>query len=260
MLDYPVFLGYVTNAWSHGQDEYEGFDAAEPDDVDHYRREIDSVREVYTDLPLRGRVLDVGGHQGRLRRFLTPTSEYLVVDPYSRFASIASRPNLVRAYPELAEPCNFVRGMAERLPVAARSFDTVHMRSVLDHFADPLLALIDARRVLRDEGQLILGLHVTGGASSLSTQRSPLPRVIKKVRDEGLAAAFRAAMLRLVRPEHDHHLWHPTYEELIELVEAVGFSIGKVHWQKPPNDHVVYIQGIARARDADSRESSHRPS
>lgn len=48
-----------------------------------------------------------------------------------------------------------VRGVAERLPFAADSFDVVVSVWVLEHLADPLGAFIEVRRVLRPGGHFV---------------------------------------------------------------------------------------------------------
>jgi len=246
---YPGFLQHVLHDWEHGQREYEEWDASLRDDLQEHIEGIEGVQEVYTrEFRLRGRVLDVGGHQGRLRHFLPVDSEYLSVDPYvAGFKLLPRLSNLLKAYPRLAEPCEFIRGVAERLPLRASAFDYVHMRSVLDHFYDPLLALHEARRVLRPGGGLLIGLYVRGGASSIPDAggaRLLVARLRKKTRDEGLVNTGRAIIRRLFgSADHDEHIWHPTYQDLLDLLEAAHFRIEKVHWQKPPNDHVVYILG-----------------
>lgn len=65
--------GWVPSAWQAGgkvQRKYEewSLDESERATAGYYEGEIDSVREIYTSVfDLNGRVLDVGGHQGRLR-------------------------------------------------------------------------------------------------------------------------------------------------------------------------------------------------
>lgn len=237
----------VAHQWQHGQEEYEEWSRRQPDDYQQFLGEIDSVREVYTDVyPLEGAVLDVGGHDGRLRHYLRDTSKYLVVDPFAEAVlSVKLRPNLVRAYPALAQPCPFVQGVAEALPVADRTFDVVHMRSVLDHFADAAAALREANRVLQPGGRLLIGLHVTGGKSPISHAHGVLSlwaRTRKKLRDAGLKNTLAAIGRRITgRFDHDEHMWHPTYDDLIALVKNAGFQVEREHWQKPPFDHVVYL-------------------
>ena len=105
-----------------------------------------------------------GGHQGRLRAFLSPGQEYLSCDPFiSVFDSIKKSKNLVKVYPFLLSPVNFICCHAEYLPFRSLAFDTVHMRSVIDHFLSPEIAMREAFRVMSHDGQLIVGLYVRGG-------------------------------------------------------------------------------------------------
>jgi hypothetical protein len=120
---------------------------ADRDSLDEYLSEIDSVKEIYeNEFPISGSVLDVGGHQGRLRHYLSPNDRllYVSVDPFIDVFLYAQRPNLLKAYPCLSDPCNFLACHAENLPFAAACFEWIHMRSVLDHFADAYLSLREA--------------------------------------------------------------------------------------------------------------------
>ena len=230
----PAFhIGADERIWASGQRHYEQWSTglARADSLDVYRREIASVRQIYEQIPLLGRVLDVGGHQGRLREYLADDQQYLSCDPYaSVFADIEKQPNLLRAYRALNRPCNFVACHAEHLPIAEQTFDVVHMRSVIDHFRDPALALIEAFRVLRPAGQLVVGLTVEGGKSG---QAAFSDRIKEAVRH----------LLPYIGVQRysDHHVWHPTYRELAHLIEASGFRIEKAVWQEGTADRVVYI-------------------
>jgi SAM-dependent methyltransferase len=245
----PAFLKAVTESWAAGQAEYEDMVSTYASvSYEVFLEEIDSVREIYTQVyPIHGSVLDVGGNDGRLRHFLPADSHYLSVDPFlDVFRFVAASPNLLKAYPRLAEPCPFVCAFAEYLPIRSSSFDFVHMRSVIDHFADPFLALMEARRVLVDGGRLIVGLHVTGGKSALAHSSSRLGQLIArtrfKIERDGLRRAVLDGGRRLAGlTKEDAHMWHPTYEELVQLIEFTGFRMEKEHWQKPPYGHVVYI-------------------
>jgi len=247
---HPTFLQTEQlNRWLHAQAEYEGWyeKVHRLDDYNLYLAEMDSVREIYTsEFDIDGFILDVGGGDGRLRHFLPSSVLYLSVDPQvSMFDTLIERPNLLRAYPCLQEPCNFLRAQAEHLPLRAASFDCVHMRSVLDHFFDPCLALYEARRILRPGGGLMIGVFIEGGAST-RPRRSGFPvlmeRFRQKVRDEGWGAAIEVATKRLVgHTEHDHHIWHPNLPELLSLLGLTCFEAEKIHWQKPPYGQVVYI-------------------
>lgn len=230
------FLSKDSALWKEGQDEYEDWDQALAFAADEmvYRQELESVADVYENISLVGDVLDVGGHQGRLRAFLKPESKYMVVDPYMHaFRGVKDNAALLSAYPFLKTPVNFVCGVAEHLPLRSLSFDTVHMRSVVDHFANPELAMLEAYRVLRPNGVLIVGLYVEGG-------REGVIPFFEKAKDFGKNLA---AMLGFERWK-DHHVWHPTYDQLSSLIAGSGFRIEKTYWQRSFVDKVVYIKAI----------------
>lgn len=247
--------------WAQIQKIYENYHDAlgANDDYPSYLDEIDSVREIYTEeFAIAGRVLDVGGHQGRLRCYLSDdVSLYVSVDPHiGVFRGVDAQPNLLRAYPSLREPCNFLACHAEMLPFAARSFDWVHMRSVLDHFSDPYLALVEAYRALRPGRALLVGLTAIGGRSSFQSEpahstppRYTITAVAKAIRQNPklILRIPRALLRRLagVQPPpaavEDDHMFHWRYDDLVDLLKTTGFTITKEHWQKPPFTMCVYI-------------------
>lgn len=219
--------------WKKGQDEYEKYSiSVSMSDNTNYEGELDGVRDVYKEIPIEGSCLDVGGHQGRLRAFLDADQKYISCDPYLNvFDGISEHPNLIKTYPFLLEPVNFLSCDAEFLPFKSCVFQTVHMRSVIDHFLSPELALNEAYRVLRSDGNLIVGLFVHGGKRGNPDIRS----LAKEFIIETLVAAG-------INRFKDHHVWHPTYKELTILISDCGFNIEKVHWQKGYNDTVCYIR------------------
>ena len=219
--------------WKKSQYEYERWNAriGSQDQEQDYFAEIEGVREVYEDISIDGSCLDVGGHQGRLRKFLSPGQDYVICDPFLNvFDDLDKQPNLLKAYPVLLEPVNFVCCDAEFLPFRSVSFQTVHMRSVIDHFLSPELALNEAYRVIKSDGALIVGSFVHGGKRG----KPGIKFLAKKFIRETLVAA---GMKRF----KDYHVWHPTYKELTCLIENCGFKIEKVHWQKGYNDTVCYV-------------------
>lgn len=223
-------------AWEGGQGAYEDWQSriSAADARQDYFAEIEGVRAVYAEIPLVGDVLDVGGHQGRLREFLSHGQRYISCDPYLRvFDGVEHQPNLLRAYKCLSEPCNFVGGTAEYLPFAGASFDTVHMRSVIDHFEDAPAALAEARRVLRVGGQIIVGCTVVGGRTGRVSLRNRAKEVVRRLLPYVGVTRYT-----------DHHIWHPTFPDLCELLTTTGFCLGLIHWQKGTMDQVCYIRAV----------------
>lgn len=106
-------------------------------------------------------------------------------------------------------PLNFIAANAEFQPFLSESFDWVHMRSMLDHVQIPDLALLEALRVLRAGGRVLIGLYVQGGKNG--RQRHPLDRRLKEIFKMGISSIG-------INNWKDHHIWHPTYEELLKLI------------------------------------------
>lgn len=244
--------------WSTVQVKFEHEERwqASVDDLGTYLNEIESVKEIYTrEFGITGRVLDVGGSQGRLRHYLDLDSVrlFVSVDPFiDAFRSLRSRLNLLRAYPQLTEPCNFLACFAEHLPFRRGSFDWVHMRSVLDHLWDPYLAIKEAYRVLHRDGSLLVGLTVRGGAGAemQGRKQATLPaQILKKIGREGVRGVARAARARLTSRlgEHRDHTFHWSYDDVVDLLDRCGLAVAKEHWQKPPYSTCVYL--LARKRN-----------
>ena len=246
--------------WASVQAEYENSldQQIHRDSLSRYLDEIDSVKEIYTEeFPnIEGNVLDVGGGQGILRHYLVPNSVslYVSADPFlDTFRGLESQPNLLKAYPCLSDPCNFLACHAEYLPFTSGTFDWVHMRSVLDHFGDPYLALKEAYRVLKVGGFLLIGLSVYGERSSLKyRQGKPSPaelfslpaRVAMVVRLKGmtgLAEAISARLRRLRAGNMDDHTFRWKYDDLVSLLHVTDLIPVKQHWQKAPFTMCVYI-------------------
>lgn len=250
--------------WIGVQEEYKKFHCKHKSigDLNVYLDEINSVKEIYDrEFIIKGKVLDVGGGQGRLRYFLEDKDVplYVSIDPYLEvFQNLESQSNLLKAYPCICKPCNFLLGYAENLPFAKNTFDWIHLRSVLDHFYDPYLALKEAYRVLKTDGTLLIGLSVRGGYSSLRTNNkqennteliSIISKIRRKFRNEGLIDLIRAAIKSLIREKKrdrennitEDHMFRWTYENLIDLVRMTGFKVVKEHWQKPPFTMCIYL-------------------
>lgn len=237
ILDLRVLNNRTTpdqKLWRDGQLEYELLSehVAAQDASHDYEAENIPVAAVYKAVPVEGRCLDVGGHQGRLRRYLRPDQEYVSCDPFRHvFDKLDQQPKLLATYPFLKAPVNFLCCDAEFLPFQSQSFDTVHMRSVIDHFLSPEQALCEAYRVLRTGGALIVGLYVHGGKSGRTDAIDHAKELIKDTLTKVGFDRFK-----------DHHVWHPTFAELQALIADNGFDIETVYWQEGSDDSVCYIK------------------
>jgi SAM-dependent methyltransferase len=222
--DFRVGMRKVSNTWAEGQAEYEVFlnkylDNGESD-PNFYQQEQKTDAPMYAKLPLLGRVLDVGGGFGSIRKYISAEQQYISIDPSVGIQNrAANRPRLFAAYP-MSIPLNLVWGFAEFLPFTDDSFDTINMRSCIDHFANPEQALLEAYRVLRHEGRLIVGMSVES-----KSLKGTIKNTVKDLRG-------------LLLPQFkDHHIWHPTYDGLVSLCDACGFSLEDYIWQ---SEEVVY--------------------
>ncbi len=230
-------VGVVGQLWRDGQAEYENWSARNAKDSrEDYAGQRLGVEDVYKAIPVCGRCLDVGGADGRLRAFLSPQQQYVSIDPYLNIIRESSSAEFRQTYPFIEEPVNFMAAFAEQLPFSSQSFDVVHMRSVIDHFFNPELALREAFRVLNKDGSLIVGLTVEGGKTG---RNSMWVRMKKTLR--GMLTGVGFTRFR------DHHVWHPTYQELCDLIQESGFRVNKTHWQKSEQERVCYIQASKRS-------------
>ena len=203
--------------YEHTQERYVGKDKRT-----QYLDEIDSVKEIYDDeFQLSGSILDVGGHVGKLRHFLPENNGvYVSVDPFwNSFQDIERQPDLLDVYPCINEACNFMATQAEYLPFKPKSFDWVHMRSVIDHFADPYLAFKEAYRVLRPGGQLLIGLAIVEKMTARHSRkkRNLLSKCVKKVK-KGKQYSFKNDSRDYGGPDDDH-MYRFTHNELLDLLK-----------------------------------------
>jgi len=242
------------------QDIYENVnnDISSSDNLNLYLKEIEGVKDIYTkQFEISGNVLDVGGHQGRLRHFLRGTvSTYVSIDPYlDVFKNIDSQKNLLKAYPCILEACNFLVGFAESLPFAEKSFDWVHMRSVLDHFSDPFIAMKEAYRVLKHGGRILIGLRVESKNSKGKSNfdwpfKGTFGRIITKTQREGFRGLRKAVLSRIktLGREPDDHVWHWRAKDLLDLIDKTGFVIEKEYWQNSVSTASTCIYVSARKK------------
>lgn len=119
---------------------------------------FDLVRDL--DLPARASVIDVGcGEGGHTLRLADELGlQVLGIDPVSRHLEIAKEAltDAVAGHSDVGSRVTFVSGSAEALPVDAASVDLVWCRDVLVHVRDLDKVYAEFRRVLRDEGRVLV--------------------------------------------------------------------------------------------------------
>ena len=179
-------------------------------------------------------------------------AHYVSVDPYLKvFEQIENQRHLLKAYPCLSEPCNFLAGRAEALPFASDAFDWVHMRSVLDHFEDPFAALKEAYRVLKPGGRLLIGLAMMEKREGKPQRLYAACKAV--LMREGVGGALRVvretashAWGKALGRAHDHHIYRFTHAGLKRVLEAARLDVDKEHWQKPPLEFCLYLSASRR--------------
>ena len=166
-------------------------------------------------------VLDVGGGSGRLARLLPALGlRCLVVDLSPTMLRLAPRPSV------LAD--------GARLPVADSSVDAVAALYTLYHYADPLVPIREAKRVLRPGGLF----------AACAPNRDSGPELAEVIPGWGAASPFDG-------------------EDAVALVAAVFDTPGDTVWAEPwdgplrtlsaPADATAYlrIHGLSEAAAAD---------
>jgi SAM-dependent methyltransferase len=218
--DLRVKLNNSQDDWTLGQLEFEKWFLSYLDkgeaDPQFYMDEVHRDAPIYEKFAINcmGRVLDVGGQLGHIRKYLAPNQEYCSIDPFiEAHHLVANKKQLFATYP-LAQPLNFIAGFAEFLPFRDLSFHVLNMRSCLDHFFNPQHALLEAFRVLQPGGRLIIGLTLEGQST-----KAVIKDLIRPI-----AGAFFSKF-------QDHHMWHPTYDNLIALTKNCGFTLVEEFWQ-----------------------------
>lgn len=233
IIDARVYLKntYGYSEWIEGQEVFENWDANEDgySSVQAYHDEIKKDSVVFNKFRFSGVVLDVGGGPGIIREFIPADCKYISIDPH---ISVVDKipTNKYKAYSCLARPLNFIAGNAEFLPIQSNTVDFINMRSMLDHVQIPDLALIEARRVLRSNGKLLIGLLLERGPDDKFTILEWLKHEIKELLGNIGITRYK-----------DHHVWHPTYANLTSIVEENGFNIDEVFWQPGWNNKVIYL-------------------
>ena len=226
--------------WKEGQNEYEDWyklQSAYKDGVKSYLEEISYDKEIYDHFKLMSPILDVGGGIGTLREFLPKSAKYVSVDPFVDLVNHIPKEKK-SAYTCLSRHINLIYSNAEFLPFVSNCFKSVHMRSMLDHVQIPDLAIIEAFRVLKPGGKLLVGLTIDGPPFDDYNSK-----VGKKYIKKRKIINF-LQRVKILRETHDHHTWRPTAGNLRKILKDNGFEIIDELWQSHWMGSVLYVEAI----------------
>ena len=140
-----------------------------------------------------GDLLDLGTGTGRMLVVLGPRAERVVGIDYSREMLAVARANLDRA---ALHHCQVRYGDLYQLPLPDAAFDVAVMHQVLHYLEDPVDALLEAARVLRGGGQL-------------------------------LVADFAPHQVTALRDEHAHRWLGFADETVVDWLSQAGFRPGE---------------------------------
>jgi len=160
-------------------------------------------------------VLDVGGGNGRLARLLPARGlRCLLIDASPAMLALAPRPS--------------ARADGGRLPAADGSVDAVALLYTLYHYADPLVPISEARRVLKPGGLL----------AACAANRDTHPELAHVIPDWGAASTFDGEDAAAI---------------VTDVVNAPGDTVEEDRWDGTPIP-------LASLADATARPSLLLPS
>ena len=110
--------------------------------------------ETKTDLNLvLNKQLELGSGNGEHLPYVKifPKKEYICLD----LKKPVTRKYLKLSHPDLQKVVKFIQGNAESLPFKSNYFEKVTSTCLLHHVLDPLAVLLEARRVTKEEGEII---------------------------------------------------------------------------------------------------------
>ncbi|PSB26683.1 class I SAM-dependent methyltransferase [Stenomitos frigidus] len=112
-----------------------------------------SLLKQWAELAPESTVLDIACGTGEFERLVLleqPTQAIVGIDLSEKMLEIAQQK--CRDYPHVS----FQKASVAALPFADRSFDVVVSASALHYFDDPIAALIEVKRVLKPDGELVI--------------------------------------------------------------------------------------------------------
>jgi cyclopropane fatty-acyl-phospholipid synthase-like methyltransferase len=210
----------------------EGYDVFLESEGRHLSRRLNEAFEVAGVRPGM-RVLDVGCGRGEIIRHCMRLGVPAVGIDYAEVAAQMTRAAIAQemaAADEALAPAGVGRADAKHLPFADRSFDRVLLFDVVEHLYPWELqeALLDIRRVLHDDGQVII--HT---APNRWYDRYAYPGVRLMRRLFGQGDQYPKDPRAIIPVNQDVHVNEQDMVSMRRALEAAGFR-GKVWLDSPP--------------------------
>ncbi len=146
--------------WDEMQEECDAWYKRLLDDPDEARKYYEKLFVPFKDfiIPLRGKVLDIGGGNGLVRQHLDTSVDYLSLDPSSFWFDIKWKV-LHQAFPFLEQSLPLVDAEAEHLPFPDAQFDAITSFWSMNHLSRPAEAMDEIYRCLKSDGLVVLVLE-----------------------------------------------------------------------------------------------------
>jgi len=112
------------------------------------------------------KILELGASSGEHIRFVSPKpmwSSYFCLDLRPGISDPALFESLTRKESPIIQNVYFVKGSAEEMPFEDESFDLIISTCLLAHVRDPERVLAEIRRVVKNSGQVVIGLPTDPG-------------------------------------------------------------------------------------------------
>lgn len=136
-------MNAIKQRWDKG---YESYGDTQPEGFQEIHAA--TVEPIFCEIRKGSKVLDIGCNSGEFMKLLKDAKDCDVfgVDLSEKALKLAEEKGL-----------KVLKGDAEKLPYEDKSFDYVIMRDTLAHIFDPEKALIEVKRVLKDDGVFLGG-------------------------------------------------------------------------------------------------------
>jgi len=217
--DGPIFQEYAETFEKRGQQYHQAM-------LNQPRARDEEFENLVRFADLRGsqRVCDCPSGGGYLREYVPPGVDLISVEDSAVFARLAQSNGTE----------NLMRSKLLELAVQDNCFDRVVSLAALHHVEDKGIFYREAGRVLRPEGMLCVadvwaGSGVAGFLNVFVHENNPMGHEGKFL-DEGAAAEFEAAGLRVIEQQRVPFFWHfRTEREMTEFCSLLFGAEGATH-------------------------------